>query len=199
MAFAAIKHDACARVLRMGMVVGAVLLVASFFLPYLSATPEYRSSLDALSSSASSLGVSVPSDQMADISLFSMMQLFTGDQIPGLATGVAAIYIGFFGSQAVLAVITLILALCGRPIGTAIFGIMAGGLSGSMFTSLLAQGAADGQAYTWGIGSWMYLVGAAVVIVCSVALAIRKHSLKKAAQKDSTGTSNADPVDVQVS
>lgn len=160
-------------------IVSAVALVAAFFLPYLSATPEYRESLDALGELASfEDGVS----GYADVSLFDYVRVYgaVGEADAGAISTASSMIVAVYAIPVVLAVLILLFSLLRKPTAMLVFGVPMFAYT-FWISSLYGQwGSAGTGVYDLGVAHWVYLVAGAAVIVFAIWLFVLKHQAKKA-------------------
>lgn len=151
------------------MVLAAVVLVASFFLPYASMTEEGRE----LASAAGSvyleeLGMSY--GDMVDLSLMEYAKTYA------TMGGLYLVYVVLYIAAVALSAVTLLLAALKKPIGAIVFAALTFAASLLIRWDFSDRNVIPGSAYDWGIASWLYLVAAVVVIAAAIwMLVIRKR------------------------
>ena len=165
---------------RILLVVAAVALVACFFLPYAAGTEELHEAASAVSSvgladiTGGAYGGDVTMGDLADISMFDLVRSFVSMEDDGVAVAVV------MALPTIVAVLTLVLALFGRPIGTAVLAVVS--LAPTMFIrNLFAEtDLMNGEFYTWGIGSWLSIVLPIVIVALGVWLLVAKRQARRA-------------------
>lgn len=157
-------------VLRIAMAVAAAVLTASFFLPWGSADEAYREA-----------AASVPSDMMfyaaagltvadaADLSLLEYAQTY------GSMGGSWNVLAAIICSIPVLSVVALLFAALGKPIVSAVFGVLALVVTRFIVWDFTERGVLPNGTHEWGIAPAIYLVAALCVVISAVVMVVLKR------------------------
>lgn len=162
--------------LRIVMVVAALGLVAAFFLPWASADEEYR----AAAAKAPELmyyeptGLTVSDAQ--DLSLLEYAQAY------GSMDGAWVIYMVVMYATVAISALAFVLAVCNKPIGAAVFGVLALAASRLLVWDFTDRGVLPNSTHDWGVAPTVYLAAAVVLVVAAVVAAVLKHRKKAAGQ-----------------
>lgn len=169
----------------------ALLMTASVFLPYLSATKEYAQYIDETYGYLNDLSdyLKEYSDEMPyytgnmdivklkSVSIFDYSRIFYSlhSEIGGAAS-LGLLYVVPAALIAALPVIAALLALGRKPVGAIVFDVLAIGVfqmwrSGSAIT--------DSDLYNWGIAYYMFPIAAAAAFAVGIWMLVRKSQLKK--------------------
>lgn len=162
---------------RLVMVVAALGLVAAFFLPWASAGEDYREAAalapDVMFYEPTELTV----EGATDLSLFEYAQVY------GTMIGTDwEIYQYIMYTALGVAVVALVLAVFGKPIGATMFGILTLVASRLLVWDFEDRGVLPNGTHDWGIAPVIYLVAAVVLIAASVWMFVLKRQANTAAR-----------------
>ena len=157
-------------VARIAMVVGALMLVAAFFLPWASAGDEFRDAAalapDVVFYEPTGMTVS----GATDISLMEYAQVY------GSMGGTWQVYMVIMYATVDVAAVALVFAAFGKPVPTVVFGIAAFG----------DRGVLPNSTHDWGLAPAVYIVGLVVVLAASVWMFMLKRQEGKRQGKDAS-------------
>lgn len=156
--------------------VAALLLIAAFFLPYLSMSREYMESFGGLAS----LGSAAAGFDVTSISFLTMTRvILDASSAFGMADEMVITLVVLI-ILAVLSLFTLLFAAIKKPVAAIVFDILT-----FLVFLLMAFGMREsgliGNGFNYGIGFYAYIISIIAVLACSIWLAIAKSSAKKAA------------------
>ena len=164
-------------VARIVLAIAAAALVAAFFLPWGSAGEEYR---EAAMSAPSDLMFYEPAgltvEGATDLSLLEYAQVYGSMGDGGWGLLAAIIY-----AALVFSALALLLAALGKPIGTAVFGILCFAVTRFLVWDFNDRGVLPNGTHEWGVSPGVYLAATAVLIVAAVVLWVSKRRRKNAA------------------
>lgn len=161
-------------------VITAIIAVAAFFLPFVSATSEFNEQMDLFSELKVDESSNVTVGDLRHISLFTYAKImFRSEEVKGRMQE-AYFAGGFFASVFVFAVLTFLTAATRKAVLTFLFnGLMAGSyyLVNKYIadTSLLST-----NHYVWGVSHYLYYPLVALIAVCAVWMFIIKRKRKRA-------------------
>lgn len=153
-------------------IVAALLLVAAFFLPYASATEEYRAALGMLSQSPFGL----ENGELADVSLFEYVRIY----LNAAPETFAAVYVPLTVAPAVLGVLTVFFAALRKPIPSIVFSVLTVAVTFLLNWDFEDRGVIPSSTYDWGVARWVYLVAGVAVIACAVWQLVLRRRTKRA-------------------
>lgn len=167
---------------KIAMLVAAIVMVAAFFLPFVSATGGYRERLlsnpDAVMEAGS---VSMTNAEAADLSLMRYTMTYAGDNVPGMPGSYATFYAVLCGLPLVLAVLALALSFAKKPIGNTVIVALLVGVVCILVYDFESRGIVnEGGRMAFGYAQYVYYAAAGISVVASVWLFVVKHRLKKA-------------------
>lgn len=162
---------------RIAMVVGALMLVAAFFLPWASAGDEFRDAAalapDVVFYEPTGMTVS----GATDISLMEYAQVY------GSMGGTWQVYMVIMYATVGVAAVTLVFAAFGKPVPTAVFGIAAFAASRLLVWDFGDRGVLPSSTYDWGLAPAVYIVGFVVVLAASVWMFMLRRQEDKRQEK----------------
>lgn len=158
-------------------IVAALLLVVAFFLPYASGTQEFREGLSSMAANPYSETLGMSNEDLADISLFEYVRIYSASGELGMGDAFAAVYVPLTVAPVVLGVLTLLFAALRKPIPSVVFSVLTVALTFLLNWDFEDRGVIPSSNYDWGIARWVYLVAGVVVIACAVwQIVLRKQS-----------------------
>ena len=161
-------------------IVAALLLVVAFFLPYASGTQEFREGLSSMTANPYSETLGMSNEDLADISLFEYVRIYSASGELGMGDAFAAVYLPLTVAPAVLGVLTLLFAALRKPIPSVVFSALAVALTLLLNWDFEDRGVIPSSSYDWGIARWVYLVAGVAVIACAIwQIVLRKRSKQR--------------------
>lgn len=159
------------------MIVGAAVLVISFFLPYASMTAEYRSAYDGVTaSSIFSSEVGMTLGDAFDLSLMEYAKAYFN------LGGVYVIYVVVYVITILLSLLALLFSALKKPIAAIVFAALTFVINLVIRWDFADRSVITGDTYGWGIASWLYIVAAIVVIAAAIWMLVVRAKSKKAQQ-----------------
>ena len=129
---------------RIGMVLGALMLVAAFFLPWGTADGEWRDAAAATPDAMFYEPTGMTVADAADISLLEYAQVYAS------MDGAWAVYTAIMYTTAGVSVLALILAALGKPWGASLFALVAVAGSRLLAWDFQDRGVLPGTTHDWG-------------------------------------------------
>lgn len=164
---------------RVVCVVAAALLVAVFFLPYISMTAENRGEVSDLGELANTVlyeGSDLRAVDAVDLSLFEFARIYAAlSEISETYLVVAAVFV----LPGVFSLLALLLAAFKKPIGTMVFAVLTAAVTFPINSLLEEAGAISSGLYGWGIAKWLYLVAGIVLVAAAAWLFVAKRQKKR--------------------
>ena len=167
-----------ALVARVVMVVAAVVLLAAFFLPWGSAGEDFRQAAAQMPDVWFAEEAGITAADAADLSLLEYARAYLA--IGQMGSGNAfVVLVPIIGSLAVLAALALLLAALGKPIGSAVFGVLTLAVSRLIVWDFTDRGVLPNATHEWGVAPTVYIVAAAVLVVAAVWMVVLKRRRMK--------------------
>lgn len=164
--------------------IGAVLLLVMLVLPYASAADEHKEFLTDHADSFYVEEIGMTNAEAVNISLVEYIRIYAEAVNQGLQKEasiacivIISIFIGLSG-------ITLLLALCRKPIGMIVSDLLALAAFGIIHFDFKDRGILPSHSYDWGIANYLTYVIGIVIAAGAVWLLIEKRSIKKSAQAE---------------
>ena len=158
-------------------IAAALLLVVAFFLPYAAGTQEFREGLNSMSVNPYSETLGMSNEDLADISLFEYVRIYSASGDLGMGHAFAALYVPLRVPPALLGVLTLVFAALRKPIPSVVFSMLTVALTLLLNWDFEDRGVIPSSNYDWGIARWVYLAAGIAVIACAVwQIVLRRQS-----------------------
>ncbi|WP_294439708.1 hypothetical protein [uncultured Slackia sp.] len=159
-------------------IVAAVILVASFFLPYASAVEEYRESLEAVPDAWLDESLGMTASDIVDLSLFEYANAYASMASNGWGDS-WMIIAGLIASVGVFAVLTLLFALLRKATPTALFAALTLAVSQIVSWDFAERGVMPSNSYEPGLSTMLLIVASVIAIAAAIWLFIAKFKAKR--------------------
>lgn len=171
---------------RILMVFAALALVAAFFLPFISATDDYRERLLQNPDAVQYDKLPLTNAQVADLSLCEYALCYFQGESLGMNATTATFYAVLCGAPLVLAALALLLSGLGKPIGNiAMLAPLVTVVAMIVWDFGDRRIVYDGGNMAFGFAQYVYYAAAAISLVCSIWLFAEKRRAKKAVRAGS--------------
>jgi hypothetical protein len=169
---------------RLIIIIAAICAVVAFFLPYISATDEYRAYINNRSDEKPFNTVDITIGEMADMSLFTYAKTyFQGGEELLRSKGNGIFYGILMSAVAGFAVLIILTALGKKPMLTLIFDIFMAGSFYLINWDFIDRRIMPDNNRVWAISYHLYYPLAAIIAVCAIWMFVIKHKVKKEAKK----------------
>ena len=169
---------------RLVAMVVAFIAIVTFFLPYISATDEYREYMSSRSEEKPIEGTDITVGDMMDMSLFEYARnYYQGGEAIFHSSGSGMFYGVLISAIAGFALLTLLAAWRKRPILTLICDLLMGGAFYLVNWDFVDRGIMPDSDRVWAIAYHLYYPLAAVIAVCAIWMFVVKRRMKKAAEQ----------------
>ena len=165
------------------ILVGAVLLLVSFFLPFASASAEYRQVLDSSGQSGYEEFGMTPGDTK-DISLFEFARMYltasSSDQSAlQVMRAELIICLVIMLLIAVFSLLVLLFAILRHPIPVIVFALLAIAMFMALRWDFKDRGILPDDNYSYGVANYMYFVSVIVLLAGSIWLIVSRRKAKR--------------------
>lgn len=160
------------------MIIAALLLVASFFLPYVSATAPYREAMSAMPDFIVNEEADIAVGDLVDISLFEYALMYANAPALG-ESGAYLVYVPLLAAEGVLSLLALLFAVLRKPIPVMVLVVLAAGLIAILNWDFSDRGIITGERYVEGVAHWTYLAGIVLSMASAVWLLVLKVRAKR--------------------
>ncbi|MBQ4648519.1 MAG: hypothetical protein IJB76_05095 [Clostridia bacterium] len=159
--------------------IGALLLVATIFLPFASATEEHQEYLQKHSEEMYAEEINMTNEDAVTISIFEFGRIYAAaislERYVDIAIACLIVIVGF----ALLVALTTLFAVLKKAIITLIFNLLSFGAFQIIKWDFEDRGVLPSSSYDFGIAQYACYVGIIAVMVGAVALLVAKIKNKK--------------------
>ena len=169
--------------LRLIAMIAALCAIVAFFLPYISATEDYRTYMASRADEKPFDGVDITVADMMDMSLFEYARVYyQGGETFFRSSGSGVFYGVLISAIAGFALLTLLAAWRKRPFLTLICDLLMGGSFYLVNWDFVDRRIMPDSDRFWGIAYHLYYPLAVVIAICAVWMLVVKRRMKKAAR-----------------
>ena len=161
-------------------IMSACIAIIGFFLPFISATPEYSKYFDTRANEKVYETTDITVGDMKDMSLFEYAKVYAqaGEEIYHDQTS-GMIYVVIIGAIVVAAIIALFCTLGKKPILMMLCSIIMGGAFYIINWDFIDRRIMPNSHRVWGIAHSLYYPCTAILLICAIWLLIAKRKAKK--------------------
>ncbi|MBE6642197.1 MAG: hypothetical protein E7615_00920 [Ruminococcaceae bacterium] len=159
--------------------VGALLLITTFFLPFASATKEYRESLNDHPDKMYVEEINMTNKDAKDISLLEFGMIYSAAADLGVNSGIAVTCLIIIIAFAVFAVLTTLFIALKKPIAALIFTLLSFGVFQLIKWDFEDRGVIPTSKYDWGFAEVICYIGITIAVIGSILLLIAKSKAKR--------------------
>lgn len=168
---------------RLIIIIAAICAIVLFFMPYISATEEYRSYLNSRADEKPFESVDITVGQMADMSLFTYAKTyFQGGEEFFRSQGDGVFYGILLSSIVGFALLILLSALGKKPVLTLIFDLLMGAAFYAVNWDFVDRRIMPDSNRVWGISYNLYYPVVALIAICAIWMFVAKRKMKKNAE-----------------
>lgn len=164
---------------------GSFIVLAAFFLPYASATEEYRDFLKSYFQEMNVAEIGMTNGDAINVSLFEFAKMY-GVIYRSVDKELGMIIMTIIGAIGVLSLITVLFAALKKPIGILIFNCLTYGAFSMLTWDFRDRGVMPNSDYNWGISYYLYYIGSGIIFVSTLWLLISKIKLKPRKRNETT-------------
>lgn len=157
-------------------IIGSVLMLLMLFLPFASATEDYKEKLLKYEE------IGMTNGEAVNISLFEFGKMYVEAANQGMHKEISIACIVIISLFAGFAVLTLLLCLCKKSIGIIIFDLLTIGTFKIICFDFEDRGVLPSSSFDWGIVNWMVYVIGILVFAGAIWLFVEKKKAKKIAK-----------------
>ena len=165
-------------------VLGALLMLLMVLLPFASADKEYKEHLKEYDDYYYLEEIDMTNEDAIHISLVEYLRAYTYTAGEGIQKEISIICIVIIGLYMLLAVFTLIAAMCRKPIAVMIWDLLTLGIFWVIQFDFRDRGIVPNSKFDCGIAHYLTYVLGVVVFAGAVWLFIEKRKAKKAAKAE---------------
>lgn len=163
----------------LAMLIGSLMLVVTLFLPFASATEDYKERLEEYSDSMYVEELDMTNEEAINISLFEFARIYSVAAEMGMSKGVSIACMVIIAAFGAFALLTLLFSVLKKPIPAIIFNLLAFAVFRITKWDFEDRGVIPNSNYDWGMVQYICYIGIVVVMVGAVALLVVKIKDKK--------------------
>lgn len=163
----------------LAMLIGSLMLVVTLFIPFASATEDYKESLEEYFDSMYVEELNMTNEEAINISLFEFARIYSVAAEMGMSKSVSIACIVIIAAFGVFALLTLLFSALKKPIPAIVFNLLAFVVFRITKWDFEDRGVIPNSNYDWGIAQYICYIGVIVVVVGAVALLVVKIKDKK--------------------
>ena len=168
---------------RLVAMIAAIIALLAFFLPYISATDDYRSYMADQADEKPFEGLNITVREVMDMSLFKYAKVyFQGGELFFRSGGIGTLYGVLISLIAAFALFSFLAAWRGRPILTLVCGLLMGGATYLVNWDFVDRGIMPDYNRVWAIAYHFYYPLAAVIATAAVWMLVVKRQNKHLAE-----------------
>ncbi len=169
---------------RLITVLGAILMLLMVFLPFASAEKEYKERLKKYEDKYYVKEIELTNGEAVHLSLVEFMRVYihiAGEEGADTTSGqIGILCVVLISMYGVFALLTLVMALCRKPIGTILFNLLTMGVLWLIQFDFKERRIIPSNRYHGGIAYYLVYVVGVVIIVGAVWMLAEKRKAKKA-------------------
>lgn len=158
--------------------IGVLLLIATLFLPFASATKEYREHLQKYSEEMYDEEINMTNGDAVNISLFEFGKMYAAAANLGFEKSIAITCLVIIAMFALFVILTTLFAVLKKPIVTLIFDFLSFSIFLLIKWDFKDRGVLPSSRYDWGFAEFVCYIGFTVVVVGAVLMLVAKIKAK---------------------
>lgn len=170
--------------------IGAAILIIAFFLPYASATGEYRVYLENYSDHIYVEELSMTNGEAIGLSMLEYAGIYAAAAGIEATKAVSIICLVLIGLIGLFSVLTMLFAILKKPIALFVFNGLTFGAFRVLCWDFQDRGVLPSGRYDWGISYYLYAIGAAIVLAGIIYLLVTKIMGRKQTDTQSSSVGN---------
>lgn len=163
----------------LAMLIGSLMLIVTLFMPFASATEDYKERLVEYSDSMYVEELDMTNEEAINISLFEFARIYSVAAEMGMSKSVSIACIVIIAVFGAFALLTLLFSALKKPIPAIIFNLLAFAVFRITKWDFEDRGVIPNSNYDWGMAQYICYIGIIVVVVGAVALLVAKIKDKK--------------------
>lgn len=161
------------------VLIGSLMLVATIFMPFATATDDYKEYLQEYSDEMYAEELDMTNGDAINISLFEFGKLYAAASEMGMSESIAIACLILIIGYGVLSVLTLLFSVLKKPIAAIIFNLLSFGIFYLTRWDFEDRGVIPSNSYDWGFAQYICYIGVLIVLIGAVALLVVKIKNKK--------------------
>lgn len=159
--------------------IGSALMILTLFLPYTSATKDFAERIDSYPEALAYSDTDIKVSDVKNVSMVQYASMYGSNSKEILHQSSAGIlYVSIVIGIGVFSILSLIFALRKKSIPIIIFDVLAFILFAVLCWDFKDRGLME-MAYNWGVGYYLFYVGAILALAGAILLIVTKNKNKK--------------------
>lgn len=163
----------------LAMLIGSLMLVATLFMPFASATEDYKERLEQYADGMYVVELDMTNEEAINISLYEFARMYSVTAKMEALKSVSIACIVIIAAFGVFALLTVLFSTFKKSIPAIIFNLFALAAFEITKWDFEIRGVIPNSRYDWGIAQYICYIGIIVVMVGAVALLVEKIKEKK--------------------
>lgn len=163
----------------LAMLIGSIMLVATLFMPFASATEDYKEYLEEYPDSMYAEELDMTNKEAINISLFEFAKVYFVTAEMGMSKSVSIACVVIIAAFGAFALLTLLFSVLKKPIPAIIFNFLTFAVFRITKWDFGDRGVIPSINYDWGMAEYFCYIGVVVLTVGAVALLVVKIKDKK--------------------
>lgn len=159
--------------------IGSLLLIVTLFLPFASATEEYREHLQKYSDEMYAEEINMTNGNAVNLSLFEYGRMYAAAVDLGISKSSAIACLVIIVAYALFVIMTTLFTILKKPIAVLIFNLLSFGVFRLIKWDFDDRGVLPSSRYDWGFAEIVCYIGIAVVVVGAILLLLDKIRAKR--------------------
>lgn len=161
------------------MLIGSIMLIATLFVPFASATGDYKEYLEEYSDSMYAEELNMTNGEAINISLFEFARIYSVAAEMGMSKSISIACMVIIAAFGAFALLTLLFSVLKKPIPAIIFNLLTFAVFRITKWDFNDRGVIPSSRYDWGMAEYFCYLGVVVLVVGAVALLVVKIKDKK--------------------
>jgi len=161
-------------------VLGVIIIIGAFFLPYASATDSYKERLERHPDEIFAQEVNMTNEDAVSISLFEYLRVYIAGINIDSYQDYGVIYTVVIGLMGAFSLLTFLFVILKKPVAYLVFDCITFGVFCLLNWDFNDRWIVPNSRYDWGAAYYLYYIGAILLFVGAVWYIISRAKAKKA-------------------
>lgn len=181
------KKNSLVVIISIVLLAGVLFLGATIFMPYVTATKDYKSRVAPYENVVIYGEVNMTYGDLMNVSLFDFARIYYehGDEMWS-DPSFRMVYVGFVVVLGALALVSALFAFFRKPIAVMVINLLSMGVFMLQRWDYMDRGVVPSDNYNWGIGYYIYYLIWIIVFVIAVILLVAKIKEKREMRKSTS-------------
>lgn len=157
---------------------GALLMAVMLFLPYASATEDFKEELMESPKQTYSMSTEMTNEEVVNLSLFDYVKIDCAGMDYSVTKTVAIANLVIILIFCAFVLLTILMSALKKPIATIIFDVLSIIAFTVIHYDFSSRGIISNSKYNWGVANYLTFILGAIVLVGAVCLFIEKRKVK---------------------